>query len=202
MYRRLLILTAAFVSLTTYSQAQWFARGAVTRVQPLASGYSAATGGAITAGRYLGHRSKHELSLDVESVRWRYQDPYTTYRETYMPVLLNYRYHMFAPDKLFKNAEFYIGPSVGYTQAKVQFRVESGLEYYGLPPVDVADTVWVISLGGSAGFIVRLYRNVEIDLGYRYTHTNSSDLDLGPLVRGGLSHANFNIFYLGVGARF
>lgn len=202
MYRRILILTAALLSLTSSSHAQWFVRGAVTCVMPNEDGHSAATGAALTAGKYLGKHSEHELSLEVSSARWHYDGFNYEERETRTPVLLNYRYHIAARDDLFKNVEFYLGPSLGYSQSKLHFRIGSGYESIGVDPTDETNAQWVFNWGGSAGCLVRVYRNAEIDFGYRFTHSESGAWNFSHLAPIPFRDINTSTLYLGLGVRF
>lgn len=181
------------------AHAQWFVRSDITRLDISWEGYSNATGVSVTAGRTFGSRGQHELSLQLDYAKWKFNDTdgYVTVggSDKYTPTLLNYRYHVWGTDQ-FKNVQFYMGPAVGFTYEKVDYNLTgSGVRLSG------DDSDWLFTWSGSAGFLIPVTRQVEIDLGYRYLHFEGGEFTIaGSRISTGSAHAH--VFYGGVGVKF
>jgi opacity protein-like surface antigen len=156
----------------------------------------------ISSGVYFGSSGNHEVSIELGYVKWDFRPAVLpgvdlALYEKFMPVMANYRYHVAGTEEL-KNVRFYIGPSIGFSKTEIG----GSLTTPGGSGSD-SDSNWSLSWGGSAGFVVKLAKRVDLDIGYRYIKIR------GDTYRGGVtgitvvtedSHAN--VFYGGIGFRF
>ena len=174
---------------------EYFIRPLVAYVKPTDG--DSATGFGFAAGGCFGAKKEHELSFDWNYAEWDESltdsDVSVSGSIKYMPYLLGYRYY-FGPEAL--KARFYAGASAGMTSVDVSvLAVGSGMTFSG------SDTAWGSTLAGSVGVKVRLTEKADLDLGYRYQHTNGPTITLaGEGIE--LDDLKAHIFYLGVGFRF
>jgi opacity protein-like surface antigen len=194
-----LLSVAAAMALANHGlAAEAFIRPTIFYVEPATDGFKSATGYGVAGGVCFGSGENHEVSIEWDYVKWDFHLTVSpgvdlaSWYEKFMPVMVNYRYYVAGTEEL-KNVRFYIGPSAGMT------RSEFGGTLSGVG--STSDSKWTFSWGGSVGFVVKLAKRVDLDIGYRYIKIQGGTYHFEGLpVRFEDSHAN--VFYGGIGIRF
>lgn len=193
-----LLIAVATMTLANHGlAAEAFIRPTISYVEPATDGFKSATGYGVAGGLNFGSGGNHEVSIEWDYVKWDFHYAVLpgvdlALYEKFMPVMVNYRYYVAGTEEL-KNVRFYIGPSAGMT------RSEFGGTLSGVG--STSDSKWTFSWGGSVGFVVKLAKRVDLDIGYRYIKIQGGTYHFEGLpLRFADSHAN--VFYGGIGFRF
>jgi len=190
-------IAALLPLLCGWARADSFLRPIVSFDSPTTDGFKDTVGYGFVAGTYLGENRTHELSFEFHYNDWDYSSSYAGYSvkgsERNMPYLLNYRYHFGAgTDK----ARFYVGPSLGFT--KTRLNVDATLSD-AILRVESSD--WAFSWGGSAGVLINLTDQTDLDLGYRYLNTDGRNVTVtGTTVH--IDDRKTHMLYAGLNIRF
>lgn len=195
MYKLRLAL-ALFLSASALTAAESFIRPIISSVHPDTDGYSSAIGVGLASGIYFGPNNTQELSFEWSHVRWDSDDTIAGIRvkgrETYMPFMVNYRFH-FKPSE---NVAIYIGPSAGVASTQV----DANLSGAGLR-ASVSDSDWVSTYGGTGGVILKLTKRIDLDVGYRYMRLGGGEYNVQGF-KYETDDAGAKAFYAGIGLRF
>lgn len=139
-------------------------------------------GRSLAAGITLGTRQAHELSLELASVPWSYEDPVpgmqdsgpspfrlgTTASGHYMPLLVNYRFYL---GDAARKLRCYAAVSLGATKVTGEATMVLSGPRYAWTGSD-----WSTTYGGAAGVSWRMAPHISLDIGYRYLRIKGADL--------------------------
>lgn len=193
----------AALVITSQASAQYFVRPMITYLDPHEGQFSSEVGFAVSAGKYLGAQQQHELSLDVGVAKTEHTggNPFITISAEmeYLPVLAKYQYH-YPLRAASIPASIYVGPAVGVTRMSFSLNERTVIPF-GTSVVSGSDDQWNFTWGGSAGVLIKVARNVDIDVGFRYLEVQGADYDLG-FASMEMEKTSPTFFYAGVGFRF
>jgi opacity protein-like surface antigen len=171
---------AVMVTLSTFAQgtgsqfekspsgSNFFIRPLVYWVHPTAEGYSDAGAAGLSFGAVSGAKKEHEISVEFAYTYWSSSQTAPGFsvsgKEHYLPILMNYRY-LFGSEQ--SKVRFYVGPSIGFTRNWIEVKGRSNYATYSVTTGD-----WSFTVSGSAGVLIKLANKIDLDVGYRYLHSD------------------------------
>ncbi len=204
--KRILALAAFCAVSFAGLHAQAFVRPLVGLVEPRDSDASSGTYLGLVSGYYWRGADSSvtkEVSVEFGRAKWDYDTTILSYgvhgEESYVPVVLNLRAHVDIPEELqIPGFRFYIGPSIGTSYAKYEVSIkDSG----GSTLFADDDSNWVFTYGASAGFVVPIYKAIDLDIGYRFIHLDGDDVEIAGQNMS-ISSSSVHVLYMGIGYRF
>jgi opacity protein-like surface antigen len=179
---------------------EFFVRPTLSYVSSSIDGYDSCVTPGVSAGLYFGGKSQHEVSVNTLFPKFTFDYTYQGVREygneKFLPLLLDYKYHAVGIDPYAKNVDFYFGGSAGFARSELDI-----LATNGFTTISGTDRDWVFSYGGSAGFIIKLAKHFDVDLGYRFLGLTKEKFTIANIpLTGEDSHAH--VIYAGIGYRF
>jgi opacity protein-like surface antigen len=177
--KRKIILTglvAMTLAMTAHSQAAGpaFIRPTLAYVMPDADGYDDAAYIGVAAGVVSGTKQEHEFSGEIGAMGWEFDERDGGLRaqgtETYVPILANYRYYAQPADA---KVRFYIGPSIGFTQAQYEIEV-SGPGLFRKDDTTETHFTWAANLGVD----IQINEKISLNAGYRYLYIDGGEAEL------------------------
>lgn len=193
------IVLFSFLTVLSSQAAETFIKPLVSYVAPSTEGYSDAGAVGFAAGTRIGGNNEHEFSFETHYAQWdaKFRSPGLNADGTqrFVPNLVGYKIRGNGINTL-ENVTFYIGPNVGATYIQTEGKAS------GVISGRDSHSAWVLTYGGSAGFIINLSKRLELDIGYRFLRMEAQDdFNLGPfLVRS--EAANVSVVSAGLGIKF
>ena len=194
---RLALLLTVF-GFSTVHAAESYLRAIISNVSPSTEGYSSAVAGGVSVGFYWGSKGQHEINYEWGYTHWDSEGMFSNMRyamrETFMPHLINYRFNLRLSES--NNYSWYFGPSLGFTNSKVELEGASGSQR-----VSFSQTDWSFTFGGTTGINLRLTDRIDLDLGYRYLSLKGAKYTASGVTLE-TKNAHASIVYAGIGFRF
>jgi len=165
----------ALVAVSSLTAGNGFIRPTVGFVSPDAEGYDDSIYLGADIGSFLGKNQNHEVSGEIGFVAWEFDQREGAFRaegeETYVPLLVNYRYYVGTPDV--NKVRFFFGPSLGFTEATYEVKVTGpGMNLKG----DASELLFTYAV--NLGVEIKFTEKLSLNLGYRYLHIKGTDTEL------------------------